>query len=378
MAPSPFRSSYSPHHHSRMAHEGRFSVTDAVHLKLRLQALDNALSSPPLKPQSRGDVDKIARACEARPRHEAVYVDGSEEFYLLVKPISRPDLIPDVYIEAYRAVLQGRPYLNEYKVSDSKQGVDPTFSKIRSWLPSIDALCETDLGASFSSLEDQVKPFPFLQLPAELRLHVYSHLLPRKPYISLPSLPQLNDRAPLRLDIMRASNQLHNEVAKYWYEKRTLFMVVARDVPKYMSQYDKTLARMPPQTRQLFNKIEIQVGYDATHSFAPSRYTEIRSFSDCMRHILALIPNLDVAVISFQDTGYTLAPTFHITKGTTEIAQWLVKIIPRSVQIHWDVIPSIPSSHRVEDQPMWQAVQSRGLIKTGESVFTRVKCVGDV
>ena len=147
------RSSSIPrqYHRNRATHDDRFSVTDAVHLKLRLQSLDNAISDESRK----YDIKKVEEACQLRPFYETLspYVDGSEEFFLLVKSISRPDLIPDVYLEAYRAVLDRRPYLNLYKVSDFKKGVDPTFSEIRVLLSRIDAVCETDLGGAFSRLE---------------------------------------------------------------------------------------------------------------------------------------------------------------------------------------------------------------------------------
>lgn len=153
MTPSATRSRSIPRHYHRVAREERFSVTDAVHLKVKLQALDNALSSISIADQRRFDIKKVTDACQSRPFHETVYVDGSEEFHLLVKGISRPDLIPDVYLQAYKTVLEGRPYLNEYSVSDFKKGVDPTFSEIRRILDKIDVLCETDLQGVFHRLE---------------------------------------------------------------------------------------------------------------------------------------------------------------------------------------------------------------------------------
>lgn len=151
------RSSSIPRQYHRIAREERFSVTEAVHLKLKLQALDNALSSTNLRDHGTVDMKRITDACQSRPFHETVYVDGSEEFYLLVKGISRPDLVPNVYIDAYKAVLQRRPHVNEYRVSDFTKGVDPTFSEIRVLLGRIDDLCETDLEGAFNRLDDRGK-----------------------------------------------------------------------------------------------------------------------------------------------------------------------------------------------------------------------------
>lgn len=143
------------YYRDRTIQEERFSLSDAVHLKLRIQNLDNALAHA----QQDIDVEKIEQASQSRPFHETTspYVNGSEEFFLVVKSISRPDLIPEVYLKAYRAVLDQRPYTNEYRISDFRKGVDPIFSDIRALLPRIDAVCDTDLAGVFSNLEAKGK-----------------------------------------------------------------------------------------------------------------------------------------------------------------------------------------------------------------------------
>jgi hypothetical protein len=139
------RASSIPRHYRRIPAHERFSVADAAQLKLKLQALDDLKS-----------------ACQPRPFHEEIYVDGSEEFFLLVKSVARADLIPDTYIEAYATLQQGRFPLNRYRVSDFTRGVDPTFSEIRPLLNKIDELCGTKLDQSFRSLEDRGKCNPWL------------------------------------------------------------------------------------------------------------------------------------------------------------------------------------------------------------------------
>lgn len=137
-----------PRNFHQLSDQNKFNVTDAAQLKLKLQALDDKLER---------DVDvKVLRdACEARPFHEAIYVDGSEEFFLLVKSIRRADLIPSVYIEAYATLQQGRFPLNQRTVGDFTKGVDPTFSEVRGLLGEIDELCGTNLYDSIRSLEDE-------------------------------------------------------------------------------------------------------------------------------------------------------------------------------------------------------------------------------
>ena len=61
-------------------------------------------------------------------------------------------------------------------------------------------------------------------LPAELRLHVYSFLLPPERRIILRPRSQVVRRP--RLNIMRANRQLHDEVIKYFYKNWRLFVRV--------------------------------------------------------------------------------------------------------------------------------------------------------
>jgi hypothetical protein len=164
LPPPHARSSSIPRQYHRIAEAKRklerFSVTDAVQLKLRIQALDHALSSTSREDGRAADITKITDACQSRPFHETVYIAGSEEFYLVVKGLSRPDLVPNVYVEAYKVVLQGRHHVNSYKVTDFKKGVDPTFSEIRAVLGDIDRVCQTDLEGAFSRLETKGRSTP--------------------------------------------------------------------------------------------------------------------------------------------------------------------------------------------------------------------------
>jgi hypothetical protein len=142
----PHRSSSIPRNYRRIPPQERFSVADAAQLKLKLQALDDKLG-PDV------DLETLKSACQPRPFHEEIYVDGSEEFFLLVKGIARADLIPDTYIEAYAALQQGRFPLNHFRVSEFTKGVDPTFSEMRRLLAPMDELCGTKLDGSLRALE---------------------------------------------------------------------------------------------------------------------------------------------------------------------------------------------------------------------------------
>jgi len=147
------RGSSIPRNYRQIPVEERFSVADAAQLKLKLQALDDKL-------ESGVDVQVLQDACQSRPFHEEIYVDGSEEFFLLVKSITRADLIPKVYIEAYDTLQQGRYPLNHHRFSDFRKGVDPTFSEVRKLLGSIDELCGTKLDEFICALEDEGRRDP--------------------------------------------------------------------------------------------------------------------------------------------------------------------------------------------------------------------------
>lgn len=147
-----------PRNYRQLPAQDAFSVTDAAQLKLKLQALDDKLTR-------HVDIQVLRDACEPRPFHEEIYVDGSEAFFLLVKGLPRADLIPAVYIEGFATLQQRRFPLNERRISDFTKGIDPTFSEVRSLLERIDELCGTKLDSMIRSLEDQGRRTPASCLP---------------------------------------------------------------------------------------------------------------------------------------------------------------------------------------------------------------------
>lgn len=366
------RSSSIPRQYRQIPAAERFTVTDAAELKLKLQALDDKL-------EPGVDVATLVSACQARPFHEEIYVDGSEEFFLLVKSIPRADLIPDIYIDAYDAVRQGRFPLNHYKVSDFRKGVDPTFSDIRPLLSKIDQLCGTKLHDFYRALEDQVKPFPFLSLPAELAIQIYSHILPREPHIALLYQPTREHKPPrVRLDIMSTNKQLHGEVSKYFYEKRTLFMLLARDKNsqmlsnEYMSRYYETLAVMNFETRSLFTRLEVMVAHFSEQTFRPRQYQLVKSVVDPMQQIVELLPNLATVVIALGPTPVRpIQALVRVVQQRNETLEWFLKYVPPHIEILWeqDTIPELGIKGSPELMDM---IGDRGSLMKGESVTARL------
>ena len=192
-----------------------------------------------------------------------------------------------------------------------------------------------------------MKPFPFLQLPAELRLNVYSHLLPREAHLAIVDQP-LRDHKPPRISLsfMRTSRRIHDEVAKYFYERRTLFMIVVRDegeptlCDEFLSRYHETVAMMRPQTRQLFVDMEIQLGGDIklgghreAISSRPRRCgTKSPGARPMMRHIFSLLPNLSTVTFSFLQSPRVFIRGCGLREQTLE---WVLHHVPSEAEVRW-------------------------------------------
>lgn len=388
------RGSSIPRNYRQIPPEDRFSVADAAQLKLTLHALDDKIGR-------NADIQTLKDACQARPFHEEIYVDGSEEFFLLVKSITRADLIPMVYIEALDTLRQGRFPINHHRYTDFKKGIDPTFSEVRALLGRIDGLCGTKLDASICALENEgrcspaersflayrvlVTPFPFLRLPAELRLQIYAHHLPREDHIALLHDPFRKwagkSRHPhVDLAVMRTNQQLHDEIAKYFYGQRTLFMQLARDKngqllsDEFISRYYETLAVMNPSTRGFFTKIELQIGLLPDQHFEARRYQHVKSVSDPMRHMLALLPNLSTFVVTFaRRVSRPLSSRIRYAEHMRDTLQWLLTYIPDDAEILWDFRsnPHWFSDESVkEEMEVQKVIESRGPMKHTTSVTT--------
>ena len=139
----------------------RFTVARAGRIKLRLQALNNALSRTPSDQHSQLQLDNITKSTSSR-----IYIDGSEEVYFMIKNLASPEDIPDIFVKAYSEVLQLRPFVNKYIPNPFNKferprtiaaRFAPTFSDVRSILPELDAVCDTTLHEYFQKAEQKGK-----------------------------------------------------------------------------------------------------------------------------------------------------------------------------------------------------------------------------
>ncbi|KAF2134870.1 hypothetical protein P153DRAFT_362593 [Dothidotthia symphoricarpi CBS 119687] len=364
----------------RVNQKACFTVADAGQLMLKLQALDETLRLTPFEDHPKLDLESIDVA-------SGTYVIGSEDLFQVVKGISCAGLIPDVYIEAYRTMLQRRPYLNHFRKSDINKGYDPTFSEVRRILADIDALCGTELYGYIQKLDRDVKPFAFLRLPAELRLQVYSHLLPREAHIALLYTPHRNHQlSRLNLDILRVSHQLYDECVKYFYENRTLWMMAGRDqtgtlTDEYVGRAYETLAVMNTQTRLLFKRLEIMVQVwllPPANIPASRRHYGIPPVSEPMRQIFALLPNLETVLFSFNPVKNSMFERGmpRVYRMREDILLWVLDSMPEPApRIQWDISRSSPFWNDEHERVLRPKLEERTGMEMGESVLSRLGCL---
>ena len=122
-------------------------VSSTAGLRRQLQALDKALSNIQPGHCNEADIANITEACKSY--HDGrTYVNGSEELWLMLRKLWAPQFIPNIYTEAFMALLAGRYHVNNDKYDDS-------FSTVRDYLGRLDCACETDLEGKLARLEDQ-------------------------------------------------------------------------------------------------------------------------------------------------------------------------------------------------------------------------------
>lgn len=104
------------------------------------------------------------------------------------------------------------------------------------------------------------KPFPFLQLPSEIRIKVYRHFFDDDEDDHVLDLAPSNyKRFHRKLGIMRVSRQVHDEATHYFYSTRTF-----RIFPTFPGRHFKTkrplLARLKPNQRRCIRTLELRLG----------------------------------------------------------------------------------------------------------------------
>ncbi|KAK8251115.1 hypothetical protein HDK77DRAFT_202481 [Phyllosticta capitalensis] len=107
-----------------------------------------------------------------------------------------------------------------------------------------------------SSQPTTSKPFRLLDLPAEVRLRIYEHVLLVPHTIDLD--PSNTSTLSPRLRLLLVSRQLHNEASHVFYSRNTfrLFPVHGR----FFHTRKPLLARLSPRTRASLSSLELRLG----------------------------------------------------------------------------------------------------------------------
>jgi hypothetical protein len=148
------------------------------------------------------------------------------------------------------------------------------------------------------------------------------------------------------LDIMRVNKQLHDEVGKYFYDNRTLFMAVTRHAgnkglgDEYVAHVYQAITAMNPDTLQQFRQLEIQIsGSEDIHAIR-KRYNPC--VTNPMSHLFNKLASLEKLKISFDPKSRPIGGSFGLVlnfigeKWETETREWLVDHIPPSLKVSWD------------------------------------------
>lgn len=193
-----------------------------------------------------------------------------------------------------------------------------------------------------------VKPFPFLQLPPELRIEIYSVLFPRRPYITLAPPGKVRGAGPARLprldlSILRTSKQTHSEAIKYLYQPTPLFLKIRCDKSKDVihGTFEKaceSLHLIGTRNRETFKRLEIQL--DMPFNATPVIDYEQLGDADQLVAMLSLIPNLDTVTFLFRtpvnDTSIFQGFALDM-RLITSMLFYCLNRIPDSVNVQWDL-----------------------------------------
>nr|QTA73108.1 hypothetical protein [Epicoccum nigrum] len=334
-----------------------FSLQDMRKLTSQLLALDRLLSSVPSHREQDLDLDTgfsgPAKSPSPNEKDQSCTVEVGE-LYKIVDAIPRYDLIPATLIHICKTSWQGRIYQNMYRRSDVDNVRHPTFSEVLKLLPKLDQLLETSLSDKVDAVVSSVVPFRLLDLPTEIRLQVYDHMLPRQPYLTLLNIEPRQYAIP-RYDLasLRTCQQLHNELIDHFYRDQVLVMNVY-NLRKYtfafkgISPRDRLIAyRMRTETRACFKKLEIRLidakdpNKDRSGPLWDTTWEDFEEHKESFTEIIEAFPSLETATVSFEiqenNVRWWRGGTDDILK---EVVKFLIERMPGHIQILWDFVPS--------------------------------------
>jgi len=105
------------------------------------------------------------------------------------------------------------------------------------------------------------RPFPFLELPSELRIKVYEHYFSDEewPNEILDLGPDIYKRYHKKLGIIRVCRQIHDEATHYFYSTRR-FRIFPSSPGRYFKTKKPLLSRMKKVQRECVTSLELRLG----------------------------------------------------------------------------------------------------------------------
>ncbi|KAF2661761.1 hypothetical protein K491DRAFT_687160 [Lophiostoma macrostomum CBS 122681] len=298
-----------------------FSLLDAGELLDTLKALDRALDTTPVAQHKDIDYNAIVRPRnrQTKAEDEALRI---QLFNHIKGRVPQPLGIPIAFVEAYKSALVGQCFVNETKADNLFDGRACMCSESLRCLSGIENMAGTHLqkrfdvayakGTSHGSKKHRkligriVKLFPFLRLPAEIRLQIYGYHLQRHRRLcyTLEGIYQ-----GVSLPILRVCCQINNEVIKYLFENRTLNLEAHAprgDIGRRFlhEQKQMLLTYIPPSVHVCITRLDLSIeGNDIglTGAFREKMRTKPDHAYDNADNIildtLALLPNLETVQV---------------------------------------------------------------------------------
>jgi hypothetical protein len=140
---------------------------------------------------------------------------------------------------------------------------------------------------------------------------------------------------------------------------------------EYVARIYETIASMNPNTRQLFQQLEIQISHCEDRKAIEKRYIPL--ISDPICHIFRKLTGLERLIVSFDPksapprTVQGLVLDFYQEKYESDIMEWLIDHIPESMNVSWDHADASRFFGSVAvEQRLWRTVQDKSSAGTGK------------
>lgn len=180
------------------------------------------------------------------------------------------------------------------------------------------------------------KPFPFMQLPVEIRLKIYAHHFGQiGPVVDIEHGNYA--RIHRRLVIFRVCRQIYEEASYAFYSSKVfrIFPIDGRQ-----SKVKKgLLAKVKPQSRALMTTLELRVGPGWGKPYLSWVVNDLLGLSDCV-NVRRLHVYIEIDPSDKIFTGYRKFSGFY-EKFCQDLLDKILKGIPTVEKVQFDAHPSV-------------------------------------